>query len=40
MTTIPDLCMQYTQVFKTLRIELALFFIFGLAVGYWLRGKP
>jgi hypothetical protein len=36
---IPEMCMQYTEVFKTLKLELALIGCFGIAIGYWLRGK-
>lgn len=33
MTTIPEMCMQYTSVFQTVRIELFVTFVLGLAIG-------
>lgn len=42
MTTIPEMCMQYTAVFQTLRIELAVAMGVGVAIGIaaaWLHRK-
>ena len=39
MTTIPEMCMAYTEVFRTLKIELAITLAVGVLIGYWLRSK-
>lgn len=39
---IPDLCMQYTEVFRTVRLEHGALVIFGVVVGLlaaWLGGR-
>ena len=33
MTTIPEICMAYTEVFKTVRIEMAVVMLIGFAIG-------
>lgn len=33
MNTIPELCMQYTSVFNTYRIETAIVFLVGFLIG-------
>jgi hypothetical protein len=33
MTTIPELCMQYTHIFNTVRLEHAVSLVVGLVVG-------
>ncbi len=33
MTTIPEACLQFTSVFRTLRWEHALSLLVGLAIG-------
>ena len=33
MTTIPDLCLQYTAVFQTLRLEIGITMIAGVLLG-------
>ena len=37
MTTIPGLCMQYTEVFTTLKLELFIATGVGVLIGYWVR---
>ena len=37
MTTIPEMCMAYTEVFRTLRIELAIMLGIGVLIGYIAR---
>lgn len=37
MNTIPEICMQYTQVFTTLKLELLVALVSGVIVGYWMR---
>jgi hypothetical protein len=39
MTTIPEACMAYTEVFRTLKIELPIMLGIGVLIGYWLRSK-
>ena len=33
MTTIPEICMVYTEVFKTVRLEMAFTMLIGFAIG-------
>ena len=35
MHTIPEMCIQYTDVFLTLRLEMGLCIIVGVLVGYF-----
>ena len=37
MTTIPEMCMAYTEVFRTLKIELTFMLVIGVGIGYWVR---
>ena len=37
MTTIPEMCMAYTEVFRTLRIELFVTLAVGVIIGYIAR---
>ena len=42
MTTIPEICLAYTEVYKTMRLEMGLPFLVGLAIGIaaaWLHKK-
>ncbi len=42
MTTIPEMCMAYTEVFKVMRLEMGLAMLFGFAIGIaaaWLHDK-
>jgi hypothetical protein len=42
MTTIPEMCMAYTEVFKTVRLEMGISMMIGLAIGIaaaWLHDK-
>ena len=33
--TIPDVCMQYTHVFTTFKLEMAICIAIGIAIGHW-----
>ena len=35
MSSIPETCLAYTQVFQTLRIELVVSIVIGVAIGYF-----
>jgi hypothetical protein len=37
MTTIPEMCMQYTEVFTVLKLELFVVLAVGVLIGYWVR---
>lgn len=39
--TVPQECIEYTQVFMTIRIETVITLLIGLAIGYYLgkRGE-
>jgi uncharacterized membrane protein (Fun14 family) len=37
MTTIPEMCMAYTKVFRTLKLELGITILVGIAIGYIAR---
>jgi hypothetical protein len=37
MTTIPEMCMAYTEVFTTLKLELAVMLLIGVLIGYVAR---
>ena len=39
MTTIPEMCMAYTEVFRAFKIELGIVLVVGVLIGYWLRSK-
>lgn len=39
MTTIPEICMQYTSVFTTWRLEMGICAVAGLLIGYWTATK-
>lgn len=42
MTTIPEMCMQYTEVFRTLRMETGIAVIVGVLIGMaamWLEKR-
>ena len=42
MTTIPEICMAYTEVYKTMRLEMGFAMLFGFAIGTlaaWLHNK-
>lgn len=42
MTTIPEMCMQYTEVFRTLRFEVGIAALVGFAIGVlamWLERR-
>ena len=37
MSTIPEMCMQYTEVFTVLKLELFIALTAGVLIGYWVR---
>ena len=37
MTTIPEMCMAYTEVFTTLKLELVIMVLIGVGIGYLVR---
>ena len=37
MTAIPEMCMAYTKVFQTLKIELVVALAVGVIIGYIAR---
>jgi uncharacterized membrane-anchored protein YhcB (DUF1043 family) len=37
MTTIPEICMEYTKVFTVLKLELFIALVAGVLIGYWVR---
>ena len=42
MTTIPEMCMAYTEVYKTVRLEMGFAVMIGLAIGVaaaWFHDK-
>jgi hypothetical protein len=36
MTTIPEMCLEFTQVFRTLKLEMGIAVIAGLLIGVWI----
>ena len=39
MTTLPEMCMQYTEVFTTWRLEMGFAVVAGMAIGWWLGDR-
>jgi hypothetical protein len=39
MTTIPEMCMEFTQVFRTLKLEMLFASIVGILIGVWIGKK-
>ena len=37
MTTIPEMCMAYTEVYRTLKLELVIILFVGVLIGYAAR---
>ena len=37
MSTIPEICMEYTGVFVALKIEVFMALAVGVLIGYWAR---
>lgn len=37
MNTIPEMCMAYTEVYRTFKIELAIMLAVGVIIGYIAR---
>lgn len=35
MHTIPDICIEYTEVFQTMRLEMGLCIVVGVLIGYF-----
>lgn len=35
MHTVPELCIQYTEVFKTMRLEMGVCIVIGVLIGYF-----
>jgi hypothetical protein len=42
LTTVPEVCMQYTQVFRAVKLETGIAVIVGILIGVllmWMEGK-
>ena len=37
MSTIPEICMEYTKIFAVLKLENFIVFAAGALIGYWVR---
>lgn len=37
MSTVPEMCMAYTEVFRTLKLELVIMVLIGVIIGYFAR---
>lgn len=35
MHTVPELCIQYTEVFRTMRLEMGVCIVIGVLIGYF-----